>query len=135
MGRWTRCRNHGRLRRYRGGAALFTKVSRRILDEGGSAMSIERRIDDLIEAGWGVVASDFDPIAFHHWRRSAFDCLTAMFGPDHVYTKHFAKLVRQGVETDLLAARWHTERSQRTGVLQQAGTGQSQWQRDVCPPD
>ena len=67
-------------------------------------MSIERRIDDLIEAGWGVVDSDFDPIAFHHWRRSAFDCLTAMFGPDHVYTKHFEKLVRQGGKTDLLAA-------------------------------
>ena len=51
-----------------------------------------------------MVNSDFDPIAFHHWRRSAFDCLTAMFGPDHVYTKHFEKLVRQGGKTDLLAA-------------------------------
>jgi hypothetical protein len=67
-------------------------------------MSIERRIDDLIEAGWGVVNSDFDPLAFHHWRRSAFDCLTAMFGPDHVYTRHFENFVQQGGETDLLAA-------------------------------
>ena len=66
-------------------------------------MSIERRIDDLIEAGWGVVDPDHDRIAFHHWRRSAFDCLTAMFGPDHVYTRHFANFVRQGGETDLLA--------------------------------
>ena len=40
-------------------------------------MSIERRIDDLIEAGWGVVDSEFDPIAFHHWRRSALASLTA----------------------------------------------------------
>ena len=47
-----------------GEAALFTKVSRPILAERGSAMSIERRIDDLIEAGWGVVDSDFDPFAF-----------------------------------------------------------------------
>ena len=67
-------------------------------------MSIERRIDDLIKAGWGVVDSDFDPVAFQRWRRSAFDCLSAMFGPDHVYTKHFEKLVRQGGKTDLLAA-------------------------------
>ena len=67
-------------------------------------MSIERRIDDLIEAGWGVVDSDFDPIAFHHWRRRAFDCLTAMVGQDHVYTRHFENFVQQGGETDLLAA-------------------------------
>ena len=93
-------------------------------------MSIERRIDDLIEAGWGVLDSDFDPVAFHRWRRSAFDCLTAMFGPDHVYTKHFEKLVRQGGKTDLLAAGGILSAAKRTGVLQQAGTGQCQWQRE-----
>ena len=67
-------------------------------------MSVEQRIDDLIEAGWGVLDSDFDPVAFQHWRRRAFDCLTAMVGPDHVYTRHFANFVRQGGKTDLLAA-------------------------------
>ena len=67
-------------------------------------MSVEKRIDDLIEAGWGVLDSDFDPSAFQLWRRSAFDCLTAMFGPDHVYTRHFENFVRQGGKTDLLAA-------------------------------
>ena len=67
-------------------------------------MSVEQRMVDLIEADCGVLDPDFDPIAFHLWRRSAFDCLTAMFGPDHVYTKHFEKLVRQGGKTDLLAA-------------------------------
>ena len=67
-------------------------------------MYVEERIDDLIEAGWGVLDSDFDPIAFHHWRRRAFDCLTAVVGPDHVYTRHFAHFVRQGGKTDLLAA-------------------------------
>ena len=66
-------------------------------------MSIETRIDDLIEAGWDVLDSDFDPAAFQRWRRSAFDCLTAMVGPDHVYTRHFEKLVRQDGKTDLLA--------------------------------
>ena len=98
-------------------------------------MSIERRIDDLIEAGWGVVNSDFDPIAFHHWRRSAFDCLTAMFGPDHVYTKHFEKLVRQGGKTDILAAGGILIAAKEQALLQQPVTGQSQWQRDVCPHD
>jgi hypothetical protein len=97
-------------------------------------MSIERRIDDLIEAGWGVLHSNFDPIAFHHWRRSAFDCLTAMFGPDHVYTKHFEKLVRQGGKTDLLAAGGILIAAKEQAVLQQSGTGQSQWQRERLSP-
>jgi hypothetical protein len=30
-----------------------------------ATMSVEERIDDLIEAGWGVLDSDFDPVAFH----------------------------------------------------------------------
>jgi hypothetical protein len=67
-------------------------------------MCIDGRIDDLIEAGWGVLKSDFDPIAFHHWRRKAFDCLTALLGPDHAYTRQFEYLVRQGGKTDLLVA-------------------------------
>ncbi len=67
-------------------------------------MAVEQRIDDLIEAGWGVLDSDFDPVAFQRWRRRAFDCLTAMCGPDHVYTRHFENFVRQGGKTDLLAA-------------------------------
>ncbi len=67
-------------------------------------MSIEERIDDLIEAGWGVLNSDFDPGAFQRWRQRAFDCLAAMFGPDHVYTRHFENFVRQGGKVELLAA-------------------------------
>ena len=67
-------------------------------------MSVEQQIDDLIEAGWSVLDSDFDPIAFQRWRRKAFDCLTAVVGPDHVYTRHFANFARHGGKTDLLAA-------------------------------
>jgi hypothetical protein len=67
-------------------------------------MSMEGRIDDLIEAGWFVLDSDFDPVAFQHWRQRAFDCLSAVVGPDHVYTRHFATFVRQGGKVDLLAA-------------------------------
>jgi hypothetical protein len=67
-------------------------------------MSVEGRIDDLIEAGWGVLESDFDPVAFLCWRRRALDCLTAVIGADHVYTRQFENFVRQGGKTDLLAA-------------------------------
>src|SRR5271157_5009490 len=93
-------------------------------------MSVEQRIDHLTKAGWGVLDSDFDPMAFHRWRRSAFDCLTAMFGPDHVYTRHFEKLVRQGGKTELLAAGGILIAAKEQAVLQQPGTGQSQQQRD-----
>ncbi len=67
-------------------------------------MSAEHRIDELIRAGWSVFEADFDPVAFQHWRRSAFECLTAMFGPDHIYTKYFEHFVQQGDKTNLLAA-------------------------------
>ena len=40
-------------------------------------MSVEQRMVDLIEADWGALDPDFDPIAFQVWRRSAFASLTA----------------------------------------------------------
>lgn len=67
-------------------------------------MSIDWRIDELIEAGWGVLDSDFDPVVFHHWRLRAFDCINSLLGPNHVYTRQFENLVRQGGKRDLLVA-------------------------------
>jgi hypothetical protein len=52
-------------------------------------MCIEKRIDDLIEAGRQVLATDFDPVAFQHWRTRAVECLSALLGSDHPYTKYF----------------------------------------------
>ncbi len=66
-------------------------------------MKIERKIDELIEAGWGVLKSDFDPAKFQHWRLKAFECLTEMLGPEHVYTKYFEKFVRKGDSKNVLA--------------------------------
>ena len=71
--------------------------------EGGE-MKFEDEIDELIKAGWRVVESDFDPGAFQHWRLHAFECLNAMFGPDHVYTKYFEQFVKQEDKTHVLAA-------------------------------
>ena len=67
-------------------------------------MNMQNRIEELIKAGWGVVDSDFDPEAFKHWRLKAFECLTAMFGPDHIYTKYFEHFVKQSNRTNALAA-------------------------------
>jgi len=92
-------------------------------------MSVEQRIDDLTEAVWGVLDSGFDPVAFQRWRRRAFDCLTAMVGPDHVYTINFENFVRQGGKTDLLAAGGILSAAkEQIAGNELAGTGQSQWQ-------
>jgi len=71
---------------------------------GGVEMKIEHKIDELIKAGWGVLDSDFDPVAFQHWRVKAFECLNAMFGSDHTYTKYFERFVKQGDRANILAA-------------------------------
>jgi hypothetical protein len=99
-------------------------------------MSVEDRIDDLIKAGWGVLDSDFDPVAFQRWRRRAFDCLTAMVGPEHAYTRHFANFVRQGGKTGLLAAGGILSAAKEQDYCNMLQTGQSQWHRETgCPPD
>jgi len=67
-------------------------------------MKNEYQIDELIKAAWDVVDSDFDPVAFQNWRLKAFECLTAMFGSDHVYTKYFEHLVRKADRANALAA-------------------------------
>ena len=67
-------------------------------------MSIEAKINNLIEAEWGVLESDFDPIALGQWRHRAFVCLSEMLGPDHVYTRQFGDFVQQGAKTDLLVS-------------------------------
>lgn len=66
-------------------------------------MLAEKRIDDLIEAGWRVLETDFDPRAFQVWRSRAFDCLTVLLGSKHAYTLRFADYVRQAERMDALA--------------------------------
>jgi hypothetical protein len=99
-------------------------------------MSVEQRIDDLIEAGWNVLDSDFDPVAFQRWRRRAFDCLTDMVGPEHVYTRHFENFVRQGGQRELLAAGGILSAAREKKNCNMLQTDKSQWRREtVCPPD
>lgn|GEM_PF-2060717 len=52
-------------------------------------MTVSERIDRLVESGWCVVDSDFDPIAFRNWRQQALDCLTVLLEPDHPYVRLF----------------------------------------------
>ncbi len=63
---------------------------------------VERKIDELIDAGWDVLYSDFDVRAFDHWKKSAFSCLSALLGPDHTYTQSFRDYVATEEEMSLL---------------------------------
>lgn len=65
-------------------------------------MCVQRRIDDLIQAGRSVLESNFHPAAFHNWRKEAFYCLNALVGPDHAYTEYFRNYVQEAEKTALL---------------------------------
>jgi hypothetical protein len=67
-------------------------------------MSVEQRIDNLIEAGWYMLDCNFDPAAFQTWRRRVLECLTDLLGPDHTYSNHFKHLNDQNEKMSCLAA-------------------------------
>jgi hypothetical protein len=77
-----------------GEVAKFTRVSHP--DRERSAISVERRVSDLIAAGWRALGPGSGPVAVQQWRRRVFDYMTAVYGADHVYTRHFQNCVRQG---------------------------------------
>lgn len=52
-------------------------------------MNTEKRLDDLIEAGWHVIDSEFDMRALHFWKKKAYDFLSEFVGPDHASTQDF----------------------------------------------
>ena len=66
-------------------------------------MSVEERIDALIEAGWSMLDSDFDPFAFRRWRLTALDCLSDLLRPNHTYTLYFRTLIEQNEKLNCLA--------------------------------
>lgn len=61
-----------------------------------------KAIDELIDAGWQVLESDFDPVAFMRWRRRAFDCVVVLLGPDHPYAQFFQEFVNEENRGSLL---------------------------------
>ena len=65
-------------------------------------MCVNKALDDLIEAGWQVIESDFDPDAFVQWRKRALDCVAVLMGEDHPYTQFFDEFVSREVRDSLL---------------------------------
>ncbi len=66
-------------------------------------MLVEKRIDELIEAGWEVLRSDFDERAFLNWKKRAVDCLTDLVGSEHMYTAYFKDFVTAADSRKVLA--------------------------------
>jgi hypothetical protein len=67
-------------------------------------MHEEKSIDDLIEAGWYVLDSDFDETALRNWRDRALICLTSLLGDEHVYTQQFSDWVKHRERLNVMAA-------------------------------
>ncbi|MGC8660244.1 MAG: hypothetical protein ACP5U1_14355 [Desulfomonilaceae bacterium] len=49
----------------------------------------------LLEAGYQVVDTDFDDMAFKKWRQRAIDCMAALLGAEHPYVRSFSEYVRR----------------------------------------
>jgi hypothetical protein len=49
-------------------------------------MSDEQRFEEMIKAGWNVVARDLHEIAILKWRKRSCEFLSEMLGPEHSYT-------------------------------------------------
>jgi len=66
-------------------------------------VSMHDKIDALIQSGWDVLDSDLNIATFERWRTMALDCLIALVGPHHVYTRFFNDWVRSADRKDLVA--------------------------------
>jgi hypothetical protein len=62
-------------------------------------MNSEKRLYDLVEAGWHVIDTEYDRQALHFWKQKAYDFLSDFVGPDHASTKDFKTFVETD-ETD-----------------------------------
>ena len=61
-----------------------------------------KSLDDLIEAGWHVIDTEFDAGAFYYWKKKALDFLTDFVGPDHESTRSFRNCIEQTEKFDPL---------------------------------
>ena len=65
-------------------------------------MSFEKQFEDLIEAGKNVIDTDFDPVAFQHWRTHAVTCISELMAYDHAYAKGFISHHKEPKQNNLV---------------------------------
>ncbi|MGO9122032.1 MAG: hypothetical protein ACLQPD_31015 [Desulfomonilaceae bacterium] len=68
-------------------------------------MFVDKKIDDLIRAGWDAFENDFDAVALQNWKKQASSCLAALVGPDDASEKFFEDYVKQTEAVDVLAGK------------------------------
>lgn len=68
-------------------------------------MSFEKQFEDLIEAGKNVIDTDFDPVAFQHWRTHAASCISELMAYDHANTRYFSGHLHEPKKNNLLGRR------------------------------
>ena len=68
-------------------------------------MSFEKQFEDLIEAGKNVIDTDFDPVAFQHWRTHAVTCISELMAYDHANTRYFSGHLHEPKKNNLLGRR------------------------------
>lgn len=57
-------------------------------------MSQDKCLEDLMEAGWHVIDSEFDRAAILHWKRAACEFLVEFLGPEHASTQSFMNCLK-----------------------------------------
>jgi len=71
-------------------------------------MSLDQRIDALIEAGWYVVESDFDETAVQNWRKRAIECLADLSKPFETQKERLDRYFGQVKEAGFLGGQDRT---------------------------
>lgn len=71
----------------------------------------QRRIKDLIEAGWRILEASSDDHKCAQWKTQAIDCLTQLLGPDHIYVSYLKETFGRAGSLSVLSA---------TGILDAA---------------
>jgi hypothetical protein len=74
-------------------------------------MQAHQRIEDLIEAGRCILDASRAHDASAQWKAQALDCLTLLFGPNHVYVSYLRESFGRGGSLGILSA---------TGILDAA---------------
>lgn len=74
-------------------------------------MSLDQRIDALIEAGWYVVESDFDETAVQNWRKRAIECLADLSKPFETQKERLDRYFGQVKEAGFLGGQDRTPKA------------------------
>ncbi|MDA8408598.1 MAG: hypothetical protein M0T73_17285 [Deltaproteobacteria bacterium] len=59
----------------------------------GASLTHDEAFEALVEAGYQVVQTDFDEMAFREWRQKAINCIATLLGAEHPYTRSFSEYV------------------------------------------